>query len=316
MKKGIVQYMHFFFILLLITLQPCCIHRKHIAKDTLIIQQQPQEKSFSKDISCEKDFSINAPPITIWVHGTILFRKAFYQKDFFNQSGLFRVYDLPHTNIYFHIASTIAESDLLHFPLEEFYIFAWSGKLSTKERKIATKKLHKDLTDLIKDYEKKYNCYPIIRIIAHSHGGNVVLHMAKKDSLTPISIKYLVLLACPVQQKTMYLVNMPMFEHIYSLYSSIDMIQVIAPQLKNHLYRGRRNYKIPGFSSRLFPPFPHLIQAKIKLNGYPILHTHFSKKKFVSLLPTILKKLDSWDLELQKNALMHKHKLLCVFNKN
>ncbi len=294
-------------------MQPGCTHRKNIIKETLVINSAPQETSFA---IAETDIKPTPPPITIWVHGTILFRREFYQKIFDKQSGLFLAQHLPEHHRFYKIARAITDKDPDHFPLETFHIFAWSGRLSIKERKMAAKKLHLDLNVLIKEYQKHYDCYPTIRIIAHSHGGNVVLHMAKKESLTPISIKSLVLLACPVQEKTMYLVNMPMFEHIYSLYSSIDMIQVIAPQLTHHTYRGRRRYKMPSFSARRFPSFPHVIQTKIKLNGYPISHTRFTKLDFVKILPTILQKLDSWDTLLQNELLSHKHKLLCIYNKN
>ena len=303
--------MRLIFMLTLILLLVSCTHKKDIAKETLHINKNQKETSFA---IVETDTT--PPPITIWVHGTILFFKSFYQSIFNGQSGLFLAKNLPSQHHFHILADTITQNDPLHFSLEEFYIFAWSGRLSAKERKMASKTLHKELSILIENYQKKYGCYPTIRIIAHSHGGNVVLHMAKKESQTPISIKSLVLLACPVQEKTMHLINMPMFNHIYSLYSSIDMIQVIAPQLRHHhtgRYTGRRRYKLPGFSARLFPTFPHVIQAKIKLNGYPILHTHFAQAYFIAMLPTILEKLDSWDSYLQKEDLLPKHKLLCIY---
>src|SRR5690606_21498756 len=114
-------------------------------------------------------------------------------------------------------------------------------------------------------------------IIAHSHGGNLALHMAKiRTAPSPLTVKSLILLACPVQEKTMHLIDTPMFQRIYSLYSSFDLVQVLAPQLRRSdltkpyfakASKGtqkKRGYKIPSFSSRLFPQHPHVIQAKIK----------------------------------------------------
>ena len=164
---------------------------------------------------------------------------------------------------------------------------------------------------------------PTIRIIAHSHGGNVALNMAQakiQNTKNPFHIKSLILLACPVQEKTMHLISTPMFERVYSLYSSFDIIQVLAPQFRQlhttNFYRQKRRkyrYKLLPFSARLFPNYSHLTQAKIKVNDFPISHTCFSSKKFVALLPTILHKLDSWHEESLVNHTISKHKLLCVY---
>jgi hypothetical protein len=300
-----------FIMPLIIAIQlPSCTHKKDIVKETLYIK-----KATSFGIM---ENNITPPAVTVWVHGTILFYNSFYRSVFNKESGLFLANTLPENHQFHHIAKTIASSDPIHFPLEEFYIFAWSGYLSTKERKMAAEKLHQELCKIIAHYIQKYGISPVIRIIAHSHGGNVVLHMAKIESPSSITIKSLILLACPVQEKTMHLINMPMFEHIYSLYSSIDIIQVIAPQLRHHEihYIGRRRYTLPGFSSRLFPPSHRIIQAKIKFNGFPITHTRFSKPDFIEILPIILQKLDSWDSHIQKERLLHKHKLLCIYRKN
>jgi len=310
MKYIIIHYAYFILILTLIFLQPSCVHKKDIIKETLHIATTKKETAFAI-----VETSLVPPPITIWVHGTILFYKSFYQNIFKKQSGLFLAKDLPF-NHYFHlIAQTIVHNDPTHYSLEEFYIFAWSGRLSLKDRKMAAEKLYQELLILIEHYTKKYHCSPSIQIIAHSHGGNVVLHMAKIDNLKTLSLQSLILLACPVQEKTMNLINMPMFQRIYSLYSSIDIIQIIAPQLRYHMprYLGSRRYKLPAFSSRLFPSSHHVIQAKIKLNGYPITHTRFATLDFIEMLPTILKKLDSWDEIIQKENFLHKHKLLCLW---
>jgi len=304
--------MRFIFLFILINNLPSCIHKKDLGKETLHINKK--DTSFAiKEVE-----QTSPPPVTIWVHGTIIFCKSSHQQTFKPQPKLFLATDIPQSHRFYHVANTIHHSDPQQFCLEEFYIFAWSGKLSAKERKMAATALYHELCALIAAYQEKYQCSPVIRIIAHSHGGNVVLHMAKIEAASAISIESLILLACPVQEKTMHLINMPMFKHIYSLYSSIDLIQVIAPQIKRHCLRyiGRHRYKMPGFSARLFPPSPHIIQTKIKLNGYPITHTHFSTTHFVSMLPIILQKLDSWDAYLQKEKLSFKQKLLCIYHKN
>jgi hypothetical protein len=227
----------------------------------------------------------------------------------------------PEKHHFREIAETIANHDPGHFPLEEFYVFGWSGKLRQQEREKAAAVLHEEIIKLSEAYEQKYGKKPIIRIIAHSHGGNVALSMAKIKSHHPL-IKSLILLACPVQERTKHLICTPMFNHVYSLYSSFDLVQIIAPQLrrlctkyecphKHHKY----HYTLMPFSNRVFPTYSHLTQAKVKINDLPISHTKFSSTKFVALLPTILRKLDSWHEETLTNNTISKHKLLCVYNK-
>src|SRR5437762_12346776 len=140
MKHIIIHYAYFILILMLIFLQTSCVHKKDIIKEALHINTIKKETAIAI-----LETSIIPPPITIWVHGTILFYKSFYQNIFKKQSGLFLAKDLPF-NHYFHlIAKTIVHNDPIHYSLEEFYIFAWSGRLSLKDRKIAAEKLYQEL---------------------------------------------------------------------------------------------------------------------------------------------------------------------------
>jgi hypothetical protein len=298
-----------FFIAILI-LTPSCTHKRDIDKATLCITKS----------QCPNYVLSTPPPLTVWIHGTVLFRKPPYYDTFHKKSSLKHVTSFPDDHRFRRIANTITTHDPEHFSTDEFYIFCWSGKLSSRERKKVAEQLYRDLIEHIEQYQKKYGQYPIIRIIAHSHGGNVALHMAKihtPEGTPPITVHSLILLACPVQEKTMHLIATPLFKHVYSLYSSFDFIQVLAPQLRHkETKKSRKRYRFPAFSSRLFPQHPSLTQAKIKINGYPITHTYFSQQAFVELLPDILQKLDSWDADtLAKEPERHrpyKYKLLCV----
>jgi len=314
MKKNIAPAELQFFLFIVLIALPGCVHRKQIDKQKLHIDV-PATKNIVR-------ISDDPPPITIWVHGTLMFRKPIYHHIFDNKSCLMPVVSFPHDHHFRLLASAIAEHDPEHFPLEEFYIFGWSGKLQNYERKDAAHKLFHEITALRAHYKEKYGCEPIIRIIAHSHGGNVVLNMAKIKAIhEPFRIKSLILLACPVQEKTMHLISTYMFERVYSLYSSLDMIQILAPQFKRTCNtkclnsRHKRHYCIPPFSSRLFPAYSHITQTKIKINDFPISHTRFSTKEFTALLPTILQKLDSWHLESLAAHKITKHKLLCIYQK-
>jgi len=311
MKKSIAQCTIFIFSFALLISLPSCVHKKDIDKQILHITPKQTLIPIKSN---------NPPPITVWIHGTLIFRKPTHYNRYHKNPHIAPIAELPKKHRLSRLAHTIVENDPKNFSLKEFYIFGWSGLLSENERKIVANKLYHDLIDLTKSYEKKYHCYPVIRIIAHSHGGNVALHMAKikSTSPSPLTIRSLILLACPVQEKTMHLIDTPMFQRIYSLYSSFDLIQILAPQLrytditKNS---SKRRYKIPSFSSRRFPRHPHVIQAKIKIDNFPISHTYFSSIKFAEILPQILTKLDSWDVQAKKDHMLHKYKLLCIYKR-
>lgn len=309
MKKNIAHQSYSLLIIASLTLSSCT-HRKNIDKQNLYIAPEPIELITHAE---------NPPPITIWIHGTVFFKKPPLFERYHKNPTLILASLLPERGRFRRIANTIVQHDPEHFSLEEFYIFCWSGHFSIRERKAAAEKLHAEIVALTKHYEEKYGQYPTIRIIAHSHGGNLALHMAKiKTATSPLTVKSLILLACPVQEKTMHLIDTPMFQRIYSLYSSFDLIQVLAPQLRRSdltKKTGKKGYKIPTFSSRLFPQHPHVIQAKIKVNNFPITHTRFATTEFTEILPQILHKLDSWDAADHKQHMLHKYKLLCIYKK-
>ena len=311
MKNNITSGYQFFLFVSLIFL-PACVHRRHIDRQKLYINLSAENAQIT---------SPTPPSVTIWIHGTLMFYTPVYHQIFNGKSSLMPITTLPEKHHFRVLAETISEHDPEHFPMEEFYIFSWSGKLKQLEREQAAEKLLEEIIALREEYQKKYGLAPTIRIIAHSHGGNVALNMAKiRPFNSSLLIKSLILLACPVQEKTMHLISTPMFNRVYSLYSSFDIIQVLAPQFRrlrapyeyNPKHR-KYHYKFIPFSARLFPTYSHLTQTKIKINDYPISHTRFSTKEFTTLLPTILKKLDSWHDESLATNKMCKHKLLCIY---
>jgi hypothetical protein len=207
------------------------------------------------------------------------------------------------------------------FDYNSLYLFGWSGRLSTQERYWAALILYQKLIALQHTYKQKFGIDPVIRLVTHSHGGNVALnlariHMLRKDSLT---IDTLVLLACPVQHETKELVHSHLFKKIYALYSSLDMVQIMAPEF---MYRMRNNDgSIIGsclrwipFSHRCFDAHMPVRQAWIKINGHAITHTSFTTTKFLRTLPQLLETLDELYMEHrsslergEKELLLHIH---------
>lgn len=243
-----------------------------------------------KGLSLEKPLEqiSTPPPITIWIYGTLLIKKSYFFDCFDGKMGLKKAAEFvgkPKRPGY--IAQAISQQDPQNFPLDTFYFFGWSGKLCNNERLLAAEKLYHDLQTLIKEYKEQYNTYPVIKIMCHSHGCNIALYLAYINHMhgtnNPLFIDSLILLACPVQRCTLPFIYDSMFGSLYALYSSLDMIQVLAPQ---HPY-----YR--PFSSKRFPPIKKLVQAKIMLNNHAIFHTSFSKRPFVNGIPSMLKTLET-----------------------
>ena len=157
---------------------------------------------------------------------------------------------------------------------------------------------------------------PRIRLITHSHGGNVALFLSKINNKSEkIKIYELILLACPVQKKTSQLVKNQMFEKIYSLYSGMDILQVIDPQGMHEIIKkeARKAKETPFFSERRFKPQKNMLQAKLKINGRGILHVEFLLKKFTAVMPYLLQELDNWNQKETNNPQAYKkHTLIKV----
>jgi len=293
-----------------------CVHKtKQENSSKKIIETEQLKTTKAKDeIRKEEDV------ITIWVHGTrssdfvhnYVLKKLLYRK-----VGLHSAKSYDKTYNRRKIAQQLSDQNTMRFVFENFYYFGWSGKLNHKKRRTAATKLHKAISELIKKYKIKHSIEPKIRLITHSHGGNVALCLAKINAKTIDSIKIheLILLACPVQKKTAKLTKNEMFENIYSLYSGIDILQIIDPQGLKMLqkYKPRK----PFFSQRKFEPQKNLSQVKIKVNGRGILHLEFLLSKFISSLPHILDEIDDWNKRDAINPHAHKkNRLLKICVKN
>ncbi len=290
-----------------------CNSHTQIIKRKLILRYP---HTYTKTIDSYNNF----PPLTIWVHGTRFLPNSMFEKCFNNQSRIKHATEIDSNYHLRMIAETLSDYAPQKFPLDTFYVFAWTGKLNEQKRKYAAKTLYKELTLLIDDYKKQYGIKPHIQLLAHSHGGNVILNMAKiRSAKYNLTIDEVILLATPVQLKTMNLVGNNMFKHIYNLYSSLDVVQIMAPQMR-HKKDGSNRYtlKFPPLSDRRFPAHQHIAQAKIKVNGRALFHNEFTKPFFLKLLPHVLEEIKAWHIEgAAQYAQGHDiRQLLCVYTKS
>ena len=252
------------------------------------------------------------PSVTVWIHGTRFFYHRFYQQGIPYHEGLLKTEGATLPYKLKTIGTTLCKTDPTRFNPSHFYIFGWSGKLCFIEREKAAANLYRELSDLVKSYEQTHNYTPYIRIIAHSHGGNVALNLALQPQEPSLIIDELILLACPVQEKTKYLVENPMFKKIYALSSALDIIQIIDPQ-GMYKHRGKPN---TFFSKRNFPHREGLAQMKVKVDRRAITHFEFTQRPFLRLLPNILTGIDIWHNDIMYKEDPNKiHKVLCVYTK-
>ena len=256
------------------------------------------------------------PPLTIWVHGTRFIRRPMFNNFFNSIPHLKLAKDVPKEYYLHTIARTLSKTDPYRFPFQTFYVFGWSGKLSASQREQAAEYLYKGLIHLIAAYKKIYHTDPIIRVITHSHGGTVALNLAKVKGSPSFRINELILLACPVQKNTHSYIKDELCEKTYALCSSLDVVQLLAPQIISNVYRTKKGHlrskmHWPPFSERCFPGNPKLTQVKLKMNGRGIFHNEFNSKPFIAVLPRILTTMNSWKNEKWCNE--NGAYLLCVY---
>jgi len=281
-------------LLAVLTISGCSIKNKITKTKKAQTQQKNKKTKQSTRVSKEKH------TITVWIHGTRLMHGFLHRKVASIKNFFYRELGLKEAQAYSKdynlrkIAVILCEKQKKRFNFDNFYFFGWSGNLDHNKRKEAAKKLNTAVKKLIAKYKTKHGVTPKIRLITHSHGGNVALCLSEinKTKKRKISIDELVLLACPVQKKTEHMLKDNIFKKVYSLYSSIDLLQVVDPQgltIKPSYVLTR-----PFFSQRTFTTHKKLVQTKLKINGRGILHVEFLLPKFVTLLPNILEELDAW----------------------
>lgn len=269
---------------------------------------RPRTKTLTRKVSEPHQVALHDSEhfITVWIHGTRIFPPSMFQSIFKGKPGLKHITDIRHDSRLYTIADSLIGANPWSYSKENFYLFGWSGKLSFVEREKAAQTLYNELYTLVETYNQQ-GIEPSIRIIGHSHGGNVALNLAKCHE-PPFSIAELILLACPVQGTTRNLIAHPLFEKVYSLYSKLDLVQVLDPQ---GLYHGESNSL---FSNRLFPYHEKLAQLKVKFNGRAVTHTEFLAPEFLAYLPTIITEVEHWKQEHDNlSAWSHMNKLFCIY---
>lgn len=144
--------------------------------------------------------------------------------------------------------------------LQTFYTFGWPGVISQTLRLKAGKQLYNELSDLVAQLSQQYQSVRI-RIYGFSHGGNVALNIAQYDDSSPkFTIDELILLGTPIQSESDYLINDPIFAHVFNIFSPADRIQTLDCFSLNRFFSSKR------FKSRTDFHLPNkLTQIELRL---------------------------------------------------
>lgn len=108
------------------------------------------------------------------------------------------------------------------------YTFGWDGTLSLERRMSQAKDLLTALESLVVDHKKKYPLELVETIVlAHSHGGNVALHMADWVIGQPkVRIDHLFTFGTPVHGDTQLHATSELFGNVYNVHSRGDFVQI------------------------------------------------------------------------------------------
>lgn len=306
------------FLIILIMFCNGCYHRAQVVKKRIsMTYEQPPERHKPCKPVAKNDTVADDPVITVWVHGTKFVRSDTYRRVYNGIPDIKHIQEFPSEHgIQFQMCLLDRDAPTL-FGYNNLYLFGWSGRLSTHERYGVAVILYQKLAALAESYRQKYGKEPRIRLVTHSHGGNVALNLARihKKQKAQLTIDTLVLLACPVQHETKKLAESCFFSKVYAFYSSLDMVQVMAPEF---VYKLRDDEDsiigsclrwIP-FSNRSFEPHSCVRQAWIKMNGHGLMHSSFAHVKFLRTLPRLIEAVDALYQEHGKALCKGKKELL------
>lgn len=251
----------------------------------IIISMQAETIEPLFDDSAKKPITI-----TVWVHGSFVGPDFIFHDFFYRHMGMVNAQQYHPRYHSRDIALSLCTADPDTYQMEHFYFWGWSGKLSTHARSSEARSLYKALVTLVAHYKKNYPETPLLlRLMAHSHGGNVLLNLSQvQDENKPLDFDELLLFGCPVQFATKEYVKSDCFKKIYSFYSA-DLYQVIDFQ-----YAKKNGRSLKMHSDRRFQEIPNLRQAKIKINDWALMHIEFMLDKFLKHVPRLCKELDAF----------------------
>lgn len=124
------------------------------------------------------------------------------------------------------------------------FTFGWDGLLSSDRRKMQSYDLYSSLGKLVADFKRNVACDELeVVILAHSHGGNVALHMADWFNEVPsFFVDDLITFGVPIDAELQAKALSPIFKNVSNFHSNGDFVQ-IADVISTKKYVPARVYK-------------------------------------------------------------------------
>jgi len=207
-----------------------------------------------------------------------------------------------------------------------YYTFGWCGYLSRFHRKKEARILFDELYEEI-SYFRQNGINPRIRLIGFSHGGNIILNMAKyiawHEEHLPFEVDEAILLAMPVHKESDKYANHPVFKKIYNFYSLSDTAQkadFFSTKFNfSHRKFGRKGLDLPSNLKQIQLKVTNIIfnikgriEKKYNIDPHHMEFWNFSwaprryRDRFplkpfsvISLIPTIIHSIESYDDNLK-----------------
>jgi len=280
MKRLGTVFAHSLFVCIALLLPHCANRHRIIKKEIKVYRPAKETPVLLKNGT--------PPPITIWIHGTRLLKNTPYITEFDCCTQLKLAAELKPTCPLYTIARAVHVGNPDRFAWDSFYVFGWPGALNATRRCQAGKKLYAQLMQIVEEHRAIYKTEPTIRIITHSHGGNLALCMANSEEIHSIAVDELIMLACPVQYETCDAIKSPLFIQVYNIYSPLDFIQIVAPQFNRKKINGNSAHTWIPISARCFEEHPKIVQTKVKINGRALFHEDFIRPNFLQSLSEVL----------------------------
>ncbi len=108
-----------------------------------------------------------------------------------------------------------------------YYTFGHLGLMSQKYREQISYKLYDHLCNTVDEYKKHYDQVHVV-VVAHSHGGNIALNLAKSEMFSGrgLVVDDLIMFGTPIQVETAGYAYGPPFKRVINCYSDGDIVQI------------------------------------------------------------------------------------------
>jgi len=240
--------------------------------------------------------------------------------------------DIDTRNAWYHIISAydaIAQKVGMVAPYRHYLMYGWTGLLSNRARKRAGYDLYQQLRIVHDRIMSVYGRPPRMRLICHSHGGNVALWAAQAahEDQTPFHVDLMCMLATPIQYETIAYTRLPFYNTIVSLYSYGDSIQPNDYFSTSHHRSYQRMADCIDLeeASRASGGVRADMQCMVNLHNYVITHANmwlmgrskpvfdgFQPLPLVVVVPALCRRVSAYDEHTQYQAHLHASHGYCV----